>query len=261
MNITLISTNDIQGGAARATYRLHKGLIQIGQNVTMLSRKKASDDDHVYQIEAIAPDDSVALREITFDVIQKQAINAHRSDLSNTIFLIPYPGIDLSQVPTVQEADVINLHWVARFQSPSTLNRLLQLGKPVVWTLHDMWALTGGCHYSAGCCKYQNDCGDCLQLTHDPSRLAAAVLADKVKHLQGFTNLTLATPSQWLADCVRESHVFQDFRVEVIPYGLETDVFVPIPKAIAKETLGISPDVTTLLFGAVYKHKHNLLLY
>jgi glycosyltransferase involved in cell wall biosynthesis len=148
----------------------------------------------------------------------------------------------------VQAADIINLHWVARYQSPLTLRKLFDLGKPVVWTLHDRWAFTGGCHYSAGCEEYCHGCADCPQLADDPFGLPAAVLKDKLRFFKD-ANLTIVTPSRWMAECARQSRLFKDLRVEVIPNSLETDVFVPQPKSEAKESIGIAAETITLLFG------------
>jgi glycosyltransferase involved in cell wall biosynthesis len=247
MKIVHLNTFDVQGGAARAAYRLHKGLLQIGQDSVMLSRYRVSGDRTVKQVCAVSP--AQDYRDTSFASIQHQYIDSNRTALSNTLFSLPYPGFDLSQLEQVITADVINLHWVALFQSPMTLAKLFALGKPIVWTLHDMWAFTGGCHYSAGCDGYQHDCMNCPQLANNPFQLAAAILKDKINAF-ATANLTIVTPSRWLANCARTSKLFADQRVEVIPYSLETDVFTPLEKAKAKRRIGISPETVTLLFGA-----------
>jgi len=146
-------------------------------------------------------------------------------------------------------ADIINLHWVAGYQSPITLHKLFATGKPVIWTLHDQWAFTGGCHYTAGCEKFQDDCVACPQLTDDEYDVAAAVLKDRRVHLRD-VKLVVVTPSRWLASCARDSQLFQHLRVEVIPYSVETDLFFPMLKSEAKSRLGVEPQTLTLLFGA-----------
>lgn len=247
MKVVLVSTYDVEGGAARAAYRLHQGLRQIGQDALMLSKHKTSSDTAIRKIS----DSSVGRvdRLDQLQAIQDEYINANRTNLSNTIFSLPYPGFDLSQIACVREADIINLHWIAYFQSPITLKKLISLGKPIVWTLHDMWAFTGGCHYSSGCVKYEDDCVSCPQLLDDPFNIAASVLKDKIECLAG-ANLTIVAPSQWLATCARRSQLFKQHPIHIIPYGLETDVFTPQPKLYAKQQLGIDASKTTLLFGA-----------
>ncbi|MBC8394852.1 MAG: glycosyltransferase, partial [Deltaproteobacteria bacterium] len=119
---------------------------------------------------------------------------------------------------------------------------------PVVWTLHDQWAFTGGCHYAAGCRKYRTDCMGCPQLDDDSFNLPAAILKDK-QALFEEADITIVTPSRWMAECAKESHLFKDLRVEVIPNSLETDLYTPSPKAEAKRKLGLEGDTVTLLFG------------
>ena len=250
MKIVQINTYDIRGGAARAAYRLHRGLLQIGEDSRMLVKHKDSTDDSVYCVTAIDSAEKFDEELFLSTAIQGHYINSHRTDISNTIFSLPYPGYDLSALPLVQTADIVNLHWVAHhYQSLLSLQKLFALGKPVVWTLHDQWAFTGGCHCIARCEKYRQDCAPCAQLADDPFNLPAAVLRDKIECFRG-ANLTIVTPSRWLADCARESRLFKDLRVEVIPNSLETDVFSPLPKAIAKESLGLAAESVILLFGA-----------
>ena len=250
MKIVQINTYDISGGAARAAYRLHRGLLQIGQDCRMLVRYKASTDDSIFCVVPENPAEKVNEEFFLSVAIQEHYINSHRTDISNTLFSLPYPGYDLSVLPMVQAADIINLHWVANYQSPLTLHKLFALGKPVVWTLHDQWAFTGGCHYAAGCEEYRHECASCSQLADDPFGVTAAVFKDKLKLFKD-ANLTIVTPSRWMAECARQSRLFKDLRVEVIPNSLETDIYTPLPKQEAKEEIGISPQAITLLFGAI----------
>ncbi len=250
MKIIQVSNSDIQGGAARAAYRLHQGLIAIQQDSQMLTLDKRSPDETVLKLEHFSTDP----HSTSLSTIQKRYINHNRTPLSNTSFSLPYPGIDLTAVDAIAIADIINLHWVAYFQSPVTLHHLLTR-KPVVWTLHDMWAFTGGCHYSAGCTQYQQCCAACPQLQADPDGLTAAILQDRLD-LLGDTPLVIVTPSQWLADCARRSRVLKNQRIEVIPYSIETDVFSPLDRAEAKRELRIDGGAIALLIGADNGNEH-----
>jgi glycosyltransferase involved in cell wall biosynthesis len=240
MRIIQVSNSDIQGGAARAAYRLHQGLIELQQDSQMLTLEKRSLNNAVIKLD----NPSIAPYSTHLSHIQTRCINQNRSPRSNTSFTLPYPGIDLTHVP----ADIINLHWVAYFQSPVTIRHLLNQ-KPVIWTLHDMWAFTGGCHYSAGCTQYQQDCAHCPQLNADPHGLTAAILNDRLDLLRD-TPLVIVTPSQWLANCARHSRVLSSQRIEVIPYSLETDIFTPTARPATKQELGIDHEPIALLIGA-----------
>lgn len=250
MKILQISTYDIRGGAGRAAYRLHRGLVQMGQASQMLVKRKDTTDPSVF---AATPQDLVEHFEENFflsRVIQDHYINSNRTDVSTAYFSLPYPGYDLSTLPLVQTADILNLHWVAHhYLSLVSLQKLFALRKPVVWTLHDQWPFTGGCHYTGNCERYRYDCVACPQLEDDPFNLPAAILKDKLDLFRG-ANLTIVSPSQWLAAGARESKLFGDLRIEVIPYSLETDVFSPLPKDVAKEKIGLTAETVTLLFGA-----------
>lgn len=250
MKILQISTCDVNGGAARATYRLHRGLREIGQDCRMLVRHKESQDDTVVLEDAKERPENPNEDFFLSDIIQPYYIDSNQTELSNTLFSLSYPGYDLSELPVVQSADILNLHWVAQYQSLVTLQRLFSLGKPVVWTLHDQWAFTGGCHYSAGCEKYQSDCVECPQLGDDPFNLPAAILKDKLEIFKN-ADLTIVTPSRWMASCARKSKLFKGLKIEVIPNSLETNIYTPLPKPEAKEELGISPQAITMLFGAI----------
>jgi glycosyltransferase involved in cell wall biosynthesis len=249
MRIVHLNTFDGRGGAASASLRLHHGLKLSGTDSSVLVVNKQSAEDAVYGIASGSVTESVNKDIYCLSRTQEYYIDGNRTDISNTFFTLPYPGYDLSAHPLILEADLINLHWVAMYQSPVTLRRLFDLGKPVVWTLHDQWAFTGGCHYSAGCDKYYDTCSGCPQLADDSAGLPAAVLKDKEELFAG-ANLTIVTPSRWLADCAKRSRLFRDCRVECIPNSLDTGVFRPMSKEAAKAGLGIPGDTLTIFFGA-----------
>ena len=216
----------------------------------MLVRHRSASDDSV--VSVVEPGTANQQREAFMleQVTQRHYIDTHRSGFGNTLFSLPYPGYDLSALQHVQTADVIHLHWTAYYQSPLTVHKLLATGKPVVWTLHDQWPFTGGCHYTAGCLNYRRDCAACPQLSDDTYELPAAILKDKEFYLRD-GNLTVVAPSHWLkAACARESRLFRGLRVEEIPYSLDSEVFRPLPKPEPKGKLGLKADTVTLLFGA-----------
>lgn len=248
MNITHLNTFDVEGGAARAAYRLHQGLLKIGENSRILCKHKKSQDNTVLQILGDNEDNKDYLA--NFRHINTHYIYNNRTSVTNTLFSCAYPGFELAPLPIIENSDVINLHWVANeYQSPLTIKNLLDLGKPLIWTLHDMWAFTGGCHYSAGCQGYETDCSSCPQLKNDIYNLTNAILQDKIP-IFNHPNLVIVSPSQWLADCAKKSQVFRHNRVEIIPNSLDTEVFTAIPKSSAKASLNILPEEIVLLVGS-----------
>ena len=254
MKTLQINTNDIRGGAGRAAFRLFKGLKLINEQSYMFVREKESTDPSVVQAKLTRNDGQIKEESFLCSTIQDIYINKNRTSLSNTLFSFAYPGYDLTKCEIVLNADIINLHWINYFQSLTTIKQLLSLSKPVIWTFHDQWAFTGGCHYSAGCIGYINDCLNCPQLSNDNMNLAPAILRDKIELFKG-SNLTVVTPSRWMAECAKKSKVFRNSRVETIGNSLETDIFSPNSRDHAKKSLNIPRDALTLLFGAEYGYE------
>ena len=185
----------------------------------------------------------------TAEMIQRDCIRRRRTPVSNTFFSSGYPGSDLRQHAAIQNADVIHLHWVSGLLSPPAISALLSTGKPIVWTLHDQRAFTGGCHFSAGCRQFEEACAACPQILSDTHALPAANLADEILLLRS-RGIHLVSPSHWLADCARKSAVFSGGHIDVIPYGVETDLFHPGNAAETRAALGLPSHGFHLLFGA-----------
>jgi glycosyltransferase involved in cell wall biosynthesis len=244
MNVTLLSIADGKWGGARAAYRLLQGLGNIQINAQMLVQSKFTADPRV-----IGPDQKLG-----------RVIAKVRSSID---------GLPLSQYPNRQtpdfscqwlpdrlapqlahlKPDILNLHWAcAGYLQVETLARLPY---PLVWTLHDMWAFTGGCHYNQTCDNYTYICGACPQLgSTDPQDLSHWVWQRK-QRAYAHANLTIVTPSHWLADCARRSSLLQDCRIEVIANGIDLSQYCPQAKPDARQQLGLPTDKKLILFGAI----------
>ncbi|MCD6262480.1 MAG: glycosyltransferase, partial [Deltaproteobacteria bacterium] len=157
--------------------------------------------------------------------------------------------VRLDRVREIQDADIINLHWVAGCMD--CLSVPLAIGnKPIVWTLHDMNPFTGGCHYAGDCLKYKVSCGACPQLGSDiDDDLSRQVWRQKFDAYKSL-NINIVTPSQWLGKCASESKLFSRFPVNVIPNGLPTNIFKPYPKTKIRKAVNIPESAKIILFGA-----------
>ncbi|ACC80186.1 glycosyltransferase family 4 protein [Nostoc punctiforme] len=244
MKVLHLSTHDIGGGAARAAYRLHTGLQDIGLQSQMLVQEKSSNDKTV-----IAPKirlfQGIAKAKLTFECLPLKLYTQKK----NTPFFIQWlPDRVISKVAQINP-DIINLHWISgAFMQIETFAKLKH---PLVWTLHDMWGFTGGCHVIGECDRYKVSCGACPQLNSiNEWDLSRWVWRRKVKAWKNI-NLTLVSPSSWLAECARSSSLFQNLRIEVIPHGLDTQKYRPINQHFARETLKLPQDKKLILFGAI----------
>lgn len=169
-------------------------------------------------------------------------------------FSIANFGNDLSKHPLVREADVLHLHWINQgFLSLKNIRQLAELGKPLVWTLHDMWAFTGGCHYSGTCEHFQHACGNCPYLRAP----AANDLSNRIwRRKQAFypEKIQFVTCSQWLGEVARSSGLLRNYPVAAIPNPIDTDVFKPLSdaqRADFRAAKGIAPGAHLLLFAAM----------
>ncbi|MEH2284448.1 MAG: glycosyltransferase family 4 protein [Nostoc sp.] len=244
MKILHISTHDISGGAARAAYRLHTGLQDIGLQSQMLVQEKYSADKTV-----IAPKirlfQGIAKAKLT---IESLPLKLYRQKKSTPFFTQWLPDRVISKVSQINP-DIINLHWISGgFMQIETFPKLK---RPLVWTLHDMWGFSGGCHVTGECDRYKVSCGACPQLNSGNEwDLSRWVWQRKVKAWKNL-NLTLVSPSSWLAQCARSSSLFQNLRIEVIPHGLDIQKYRPINQHFAREALNLPQDKKLILFGAI----------
>lgn len=245
MRLLIISTSDSGGGAAIASYRLHQGLTEAGVESRMLVLHKRSDDERVSAMAGSQDDSDSWL----------QALGAHlnsgaRTSISNTYFSLPWPGLPLANHPWVKWADAINLHWISGLVSPDGLREILALGKPVVWTLHDQRPFTGGCHYTAGCIKFRDDCRACPQLQPEYQHLPERALHHAAQALQELPPVTIVSPSRWLAGEAKTSRLLGACRIEVIPNGIDLTVFRPTDRGAARKALELPSEALIFMFGA-----------
>ena len=168
-------------------------------------------------------------------------------------FSYPVLGSDVSRIKEIKNADIIYLHWVlGGFLNLSSMEKLMQLNKPVVIVMHDMWAITGGCHHSFTCAKYISGCGNCPILPGQKEKdLSFREFNKKLKLYSKYENLFFVSPSRWLFDCAKKSMLTRDKPVFCIPNALDGTTYKPFEKSVAKRILNIDPEETIIAFGAV----------
>lgn len=235
---------DRSGGAARAANRLHRGLRSIDVDSRMLVQVKTGNDDSVIGNSGKTASTIASIRLL----VDQLPVMPHWRKLQGVFAPALLPG-NAWRRANRQNADIIHLHWITK--AFMGINDIPRLNAPIVWTLHDMWPFTGGCHYDMECGRYITGCGKCPVLgSSSPDDLSAQLLSRKRKAWREL-NLTIACPSKWLADCAQKSELLHDFRTEVIPNGIDLDRFRPSPKTEARMALSINPDKKIVLFGAM----------
>jgi len=243
----ILSTNDFEGGAAHAVYRLHRALQAGGIDSRLAVSRKYTDDATVVTVRGGRLGGILSM---LGPVLEAGILRFHRRRKKAAWWPSLLRFLRPEDLPLVRRADLVLLTWVCGFLHPKSVGAILRTSKPVVWRLSDMWPFTGGCHYSGGCERYKASCGRCpllgSRVEHDLSRL---VWSSKRRHWDT-GNLTLVSPSQWLAGCALRSTLFRDCRVEVIPTGVDTTRFRPVPRRTARSLLGLPQGRDLVLFGA-----------
>jgi len=245
MNVLHLSTSDLDGGAARGAYQIHKALQRIGVNSQMLVAHKVSADPTV-----IGPKDR-GIDKILSGVrpaLERFYINKYKQKKTYVFSPAIFPNNIAPQVREINP-DIINIHWICRgFLTPESLGNL---NKPLVWTLRDMWGFTGGCHYAGDCQGYTERCGACPLLGSDNNHDISRKLWQRKQKSWQNLNLTLVPVSHWVADCAKQSRLFKDCRQQVIHSTFDTSTFKPRSKTVAREMLELPDKAKIILFGAI----------
>lgn len=242
MKILLINTSDSAGGASIACRRLGHSLIGQGQEVKFLVREKSRQEDWIMEADSgLWQGESTHYAEKLF-FLPFEKNKKIRFQFSTASF-----GISLANHPAVKEADILHFHWINKgFISLKGMRQLATLGKPIVWTCHDMWPFTGGCHYSGECLHFQNSCGNCPFLKGNSPRDLSHRIWQKKRQIYEPLNLHVVTCSQWLGDTANSSGLFKKKPVTAIPNPINTDLYSPL-----KEVKTVENEQFTVLFQAM----------
>jgi glycosyltransferase involved in cell wall biosynthesis len=245
MKTMIVSSSDSIGGAPRAALRLHKALMAGGLESRMRVGIKKSDLVSVDGPQTRAGKIMYSARRFLGQTLMR----LQKTD--DSIFHSPaiLPSCLVDGINT-SPADVINLHWVCdEFLSVEDIGRIR---KPVVWTLHDMWAFSGAEHYGPdnSHARWQNGyTKDNRLIGHKGFDIDRWVWNRKRR--DWYYPIQIVTPSRWLSECVKASYLMRKWPVAVIPNVLDCRQFQPWPKPLAREVLGLPSRAILVLFGAM----------
>lgn len=249
MKILLIGKHPRTGGAAIAMSRLFEALKGEQVDVKMLVQEGAVEERGIYSTgKGVVKKWMNMLRFIYERLV---FLRHERSQNIRFLFSLANTGESILGNKHFKEADLIHLHWInAGFLSLRSLKELLQSGKPVVWTFHDMWPFTGGCHYALDCNAYTRVCGQCPFLKKPGERDLSHRLWKKKLSLFSKNQVTVITPSNWLQECVQRSSLLHPREVQIIHNPIDHEVFKPMDRVQACAKLGLDPSKKYILFGA-----------
>lgn len=232
-----------------APFRLHEAMLNFGIDSKMIAyNTPRAQSSKLYRYSGFVK----ILKSQIYYKVQKYIESKKKRDT----YLFSYPkfiGNNVSNHSMIKEADVIYLHWiVGGFLNFKNIEQILDTGKPVVFFMHDMWTITGGCHHSFECNNYKINCEHCPIFKND-SRYTLASEEFKIKKeiFSKFNNVYFLSPSEWLLSCAKESGLLINKSIFHIPNIIDQELFKPFNKTIAKQILNIDQDVLTISFGCV----------
>jgi glycosyltransferase involved in cell wall biosynthesis len=244
-----LSTSDFDGGAAIAALRV----VKAQQSLTVLNsklfvRSEKSEEEFVFSRNTNLLDRFFTNSRKLFDELSIRLLSVQ----SRGRFTFPFWGEDISKNILVKNSDIINLHWInGGFLSLKSLERLVGLKKPIVWTLHDMWAITGGCHHAADCEKFALSCSNCPSLRIRGQKDISNLVFNRKQLLFNYSNFSIISCSNWLSTKVISSKLFGNKKTYTIPNPLDTSKFKPLSKYKAREKLNLPKEKQLILVGAM----------
>lgn len=254
MKIVHVTFSDNYGGAAIAAKRHCLAMKKQGIDASMLVVHKYEKNKSFIK--------SIYNNKI-FNFI-KEKINLYSERLllkrftPKGTFSFPLLGNSIHNHPLIQTADIIYLHWVNHSMlSIKDIENLLRTNKTIYWFLHDMYPLTGGCHHSFECNKYKSKCNKC-SLLNDRFNLdiAQKQFNKKFKRWNKYNNFKIISPSKWLSICATESAIFRNHQIYICPNPIDSTLFKPIDKIVAKSIMNLDLNKKTLIFSADNKDNH-----
>ena len=230
-----------------APYRLHDAMLKNGIDSSMLAfNTPRVHTKNFYRFSG--PKKLLKIK--LYEILQKYI--ASQKKPNTHLFSYPFIiGNNVSNHPMIVNADVIYLHWInSGFLSLKNIRQILELGKPVVFFMHDMWTITGGCHYSFDCEGYKSTCEFCPLFKKDEKHTyASKEFKEKQALFSEFDNIYFIAPSKWSAECAKQSSLLINKPIVHIPNIIDEQLFKPFNKKIAKKILNINPEVKTIAFG------------
>lgn len=242
MKIIQLNQSDSRGGAAIAAYRIHRCLLGEELDSRLWVDKKFLDDETVRK-----PDRGWGHLRRRMRVRAAKRIR-RKLDTQNPVLHSPswlnsnWP----ERINSDSQCDVVNMHWVCK--EMLSIDDISRITKPLVWTLHDMWAFCGAEHYTQGE-RWANGYTDSNRPDYESGFDLNRWVWERKKKLWD-KPIHIVTPSRWLAQCVKRRALMRGWPVTVIPNTMDLEEWRPVNKFVAREALGLSPDKPLILFGA-----------
>lgn len=227
------------GGAGIAAKSLSQGLIDCGLDSNLVSITR-------FGIPNVAFKNPILVIKALFDFF------IVRRNARSSLFTLFRNGSSRKVCNLIPDFDLIHLHWISGALNYGDIIKFSAGQTRLVWTLHDMWPFTGGCHHSDQCRNYERTCNECPQVRSIFHQSVESALVNKARAIQGNQKLAVVAPSKWLADQAMKSTVFKNAKVYVIPNSVNENVFRPGDRHGSRKRIGV--DDSTFVIGCSAKN-------
>lgn len=246
MKVLLLSTYDLIGGAGKAAYRMHHALLEQKIDSTLVVQSKFSVSSSVTTNKNKFKTWLNILRP-TMDSLPTKLYRKRKKTLFSLAWI---SNRDLIKTIKSINPDIIHIHWING--GMLNLRQITKLKYPIIWTMHDSWLFTGGCHIPENCEKFKSMCKACPVLGSDCKfDLSTWGFKKKLAELSQFHDLTIIAPSKWLMTSAKQSKILQGNEIHLLPNMIDTKIFSPLEKKLAKKILNINEGKKTVLFSSI----------
>lgn len=253
MRVLIVSGEDLAGGGHRAAFRLHQALRGIGVESFMAVRRKHSTDPFVHKMTPY---------ELGWPPVGRGYLDLLPSVLcrsKNEPISLGLQSANLHKLTERFKPDIVNLHWING--GIASIYAVGNLQVPVVWTLHDMWPFTGGCHYSGDCLQYRESCQRCPKVKDVLGAPAITSWVHRRKRNDwGQQRLHAITPSAWMREIALSSSLFSEGEVRHIRNCLDPRIFNGRSREQMRSTLGLLSDNKAILFSSAHQPRKGALI-
>lgn len=230
-----------------ACNRINEALLQYNIDSKILAlRGNGECGEEIVQVNKIKKKIVTLITHLENKIFEK------KNNLIKSVFSTSITSVNITKNKLVQDADIIHLHWVnGGLVSIKDIYKLSKMGKKIIWTMHDSWGFTGGCHVRYECNKYEKGCNKCFLLNSKNKFDLSYFLWKYKEKYYNKSNFTVVLPSKKHKYFAEKSNLLKEKDLLVINNPINPKIYKKINKSIAREILNISKDKKIIVFGAI----------
>lgn len=241
IKVVHLNYSDSSGGAAIAVNRIHNAQKMVGIESKILAAEKNLSHD-----EVIGP--ASTFEEIKWKIflsLNRKIGNFEKKKKYDSNSYNIFPNNIVDKINKI-DCDIVNLHWIGNNFLP--IKSIRKINKPIVWTLHDMWAYTGSEHYTKNL-RYI-DGYNSMNKPKDIKGYDIEKYCWNLKKKYYPENLKIVTTSEWQTNNVKKSFLLKNKKIIKIPLPIDLNFWKPIDKKISRKMLNLPENKKIILIGS-----------